>query len=174
MEYYTIDLPDTGLRPLEAPVPFYCRVNDRALTARLVALVDHPVHPAFRIAFSDGCQDNFYVGESGAVVGEQGLTPYAAAIGDDLLSLLGFQGQGELYSLRWNLNGFYINIWVIGPRSGDPPVYKVYFQRHCRLELRKSGAGWEYRCAANLDPGTGPEKLAAEIGRLIDREHAAA
>lgn len=158
---------------LNPAVKFYCQVKGKDLTAHITALVDHPIHFAYRICFSDGYEDDFYILEGGFIEGDKNeiSKPYAYAIKDDLKSLSWIQAGKEILSMRWMIDGVHTNIWIKEDEENGDKIFSVHFNSNYRFEMKKDGAGWFWRSRRKTNPEKINDKLAAEIGRLIDKEH---
>jgi hypothetical protein len=153
-------------------VKFFCKVRTKELSALLTGIVDHPLYFVYRIRFSDDYEDDFTILDNGFVEGDkkEASAPYAAAIKNDVHVLWGFQPDKEVYTMRWMIDGKHTNIWILEfDRDGDK-VYFIYYNGDYRFEMKKSGAGWLSRTARKIDPEVINDKLAAEIGRMIDQE----
>lgn len=157
---------------MDRDIPFYCRVNGKDLMAKIIALVEHPLYFVYRIRFSDGYEDDFSLMEGGYVEPEKKGTSgaYAAAIKEDLKVVWRVQADKEIYTMRWMIDGVHTNVWIKEGESEGEQVYAVYYNGDYRFEMKRQGAGWFWRSKRVIDPETVNEKLAAEIGRMIDKE----
>ncbi len=157
---------------LETSLKFYCQVNGKDLMAKIRGVVNHPIYFVYRIQFSDGYEDDFYLLENGFVDSEKGESskPYAYALRYDLQSLGWMPGNKGVYTMRWMIGGTHTNIWIKETDSDGEHIYSIYFNGNYRFEMKKDGTGWFWRTRRVVEPEEINEKLAVEIGRLLDRE----
>jgi len=154
------------------PVIFYCNVNGRDITAQLTAIIDNPLYFTYRVLFNDGFEDDFSVLENGFIEGtKDGAKGYAFAIKDDLHALHGFDPDKEIYTMRWLISGKHTNIWIKESETEGEKIYNVFFNGDYRFEMKRSGIGLLSRTKRIEETEIINEKLAAEIGRMVDREH---
>lgn len=156
-------------------VNFYCHVKGQDLTAQVIGILDHPLYFIYRIKFSNGFEDDFSILDNGFIEGTKAESKtYAVALKDDMHSLYGFEPDKEIYTMRWMIDGKHINIWVKESGEEGEKRYVVYYNGHYRFELKRNGAGWLARTSQLNEPEKINDKLAVEIGRMIDLERQAA
>ena len=161
--------------PIIPPVQFLCTVSGEAITASFIGRIDHPLYHCFRIQFSNGYEDDFTLLENGFVLGdkEKSSAAYAFAIKDDLNVLVWFSADKEIYTMRWKIKNIECNVWVMETLRNEDIVYTVHYNSDYRFQLKKEGTAWLAGTARQIDPEIINDKLAAEIGRMIDRQRGA-
>ena len=159
------------IKELAQPVSFECTVENNVITATVLAIIEHPIHPAYRVKFSDGHEDDFYIMEEGGAVGEKKneSVKYSKAISDDLHSFYGLVPDMAIGHFKWLIDETPANIWVKEFNIFNQHYFSVnYFGFSlCCLEGKKGA--WQLKPGAYKDPMV-TEDLIAYVGLFIDVE----
>ena len=169
---HTIQTESRALTFVSPAINFQCDVHGKKITANLIGEIDDPLYCCYRIKFSDGYQDNFYVLTGGFVEGDvkDKSAAYAFAIKDDLRALDGFTHDKEIHCIRKMIDGSVTNVWIIEDNTDGEQTFRIFYKGDYRFEMKKEGSKWLAKTKRVVEPEMINDELAAEIGRLIDRE----
>lgn len=161
--------------PIPVPVLFFCTVSGEQISAHFNGVIDNPLYFCYRVKFSTGYEDNFTLLQNGFVEGDNSKdsAAYALAIKEDLQALVHLSAENSIYTLRWQIDNVPCNVWVFESSLAGERIYKVCYNSHYQFQLKKAGAGWLASNAKDSHPTIIDNKLAAEIGRVIERERGA-
>ena len=149
-------------------VEFPVCLDAKPATAMVLEEIDHPVQTIFRVAFSDGFEDEFLLEDDGNVYGSGiAAVPYAKAIRFDISHLVGLDPNRFYYSYPETIDGMVTNIWVIECGDEREPIYKVYYFEYFRFALQRRGNQW---CVSDKPRhGKEPDQdMVKNIGFLLD------
>ncbi len=151
----------------EVTFPVSC--NGKRLTASVLEEIDHPVQTIFRVSFSNGFQDIFYLYDDGSVAGTtQKAAPYAKAIRFDIGHMIGLDTNRFFYHFPEKIDGLKTNVWIVeGDDENGDPIYKVYYFDFFRFALQKQEQVW----VVSHQPQFGKlpdEKMICKVGRLLN------
>jgi hypothetical protein len=151
---------------ITAPIQFPVKVNGRRMTASVEEEIDHPLHNCFRVRFSDGFEDIFYLDEDFLVGTNEKSVAYAKAIRLDIGNVIGLDTSRFYHIFQEIIDGIITNIWVIENDAEDNEVcYAVYYNEFYRFELKRAGDKWEaaYKSGDKIN-----EDLVKKVGYLLD------
>lgn len=151
----------------EIVFPVTC--NGKRLTASVIEEIDHPVQTVYRVSFSDGFEDTFYLDDDGSLCGtHQKAAAYAKAIRFDIGHMIGLDTNRFFYHFPEKIDGLSTNVWVIeGDDENGEPIYKVYYFDFFRFALQKQDQVW----IVSHKPQFGKlpdEKMIAKVSKLLD------
>jgi hypothetical protein len=154
---------------LDPSVDFAISLDGKSAMARVVEDVSTPVRDAFRVAFSDGYEDEFMLRHE--FVGGSNLqsVKYAKAISQDIGFLIGLDRQKFYHVFQETINNVITNIWVI--EMQDKPgiiYYAVYYNNFYRFELRYKKDHWMASTISKRSGITIDSRLVTRIGFLLD------
>jgi hypothetical protein len=128
----------------QTPIKFPVFIEGKPATASVLEEIDHPIQSIFRVAFSDGFEDEFLVEEDGNVYGSGiAAIPYQKAIRFDISPAASVNPDRFYYSYPEQIDGMKTNVWVIeGDDENEQPIYKVYYFDFFRFALQKQNDLW--------------------------------
>jgi hypothetical protein len=111
----------------QPPIQFPVLIEGKTVTAYVLEEIDHPVQTIFRVAFSDGFEDEFLLEEDGNVYGSGiAAIPYQKAIRFDIGHVSAIHPNRFYYSYPEQIDGMKTNVWVIeGDYEHDQPTCSV-------------------------------------------------
>jgi hypothetical protein len=148
-------------------IDFNVNMDGQRLTASVVEEIIPSFQFIFRVRFSDGYEDLFYLGEGGIRGDKENSAPYAKAISMDIDQVIGMNPNEFYHIFEDKIDGVSTNIWVIRRETRTKITYAVYYNRFYRFELAKDGDQWAASTTAKIYPNINFE-LAGKIGRLLD------
>lgn len=148
-------------------IDFNVSVDGQRMTASVVEEIIPSYQFIYRVRFSNGFEDLFYLGESGIRGDKTDSAPYAKAISMDMDQVVGLDTNNFYHVFEEKVNGTLTNIWVIKRENKTKVSYAVYYNRFYRFELAKDGAHWAASTTAKIYPNINFE-LAARIGHMLD------
>lgn len=153
-------------------IEFPVNVKGKELLATVLEEEFNPVQYVYRISFSDGHEDSFYISEFGSVQGtKSNSAPYSRAIKNDLFPIIGLDKSKFFYVFPEVLDGTKINVWIIESETEEGErIFKVYYGGGYHFELKKQNQKWLSRCAHAINPEKVDPILAAKISNLIDSQ----
>jgi hypothetical protein len=167
MEYTLED----EVRMLPRPISFECKVDDQILIATVYATISHPIHPAYKVMFSDGYEDDFYMIEEAGAVGlkQKESARYGKAVTDDLHSFYSLIPGEAIGHFKWLIDGKSDNIWITEKNIFNKQLFGAKYKGSilCCLEGKKGD--WKLKPGAFRDP-MATDDLIAYIGLFIDVE----
>jgi hypothetical protein len=153
----------------QPPVQFPVVIGTKPAIAYVLEEVDHPVQTIFRVAFSDGFEDEFLLEDDYNVYGSGiAAIPYSKAIRFDIGHLIGLDPNRFYYNYPQTIDGMKTNVWVIeGEDEKHEPIYKVYYFEFFRFALQRSGDVWivSHKPRYGKEPEGG---LVEKIGFLLN------
>lgn len=151
-------------------VSFPVTVNGKELTAEVLGSEYHPIHFVYRVVFSDGFEDSFYILENGFVEGnKKHATPYAKALREELPNMISWFEGMFIGVFQYIINGVKANVWVIESESEEGEhVFTVRYNNDYRFELKKKNDRWLSRTVRKVNPEIIDNKLAVNVGFFID------
>jgi hypothetical protein len=153
----------------QPPVQFPVFIDAKPCTAFVLEEIDHPVQTIFRVAFSDGFEDEFLMEDDGNVFGSGIVAiPYAKAIRFDIGHLIGLDPNRFYYNYPEKIEGLQTNVWVIeGEGENRESIYKVYYFEYFRFALKRVGNEW--LVSHQPQHGKAPdEDMVKKVGFLLD------
>ena len=128
----------------QPPVQFPVYADGRRLTAFVLEEIDNPFRTVFRLAFSDGFEDEFLIEDDGNVYGSGIVAiPYAKAIRFDIAHVVGLDPSRFYYNYQELLDGVRTNVWVIEDEDEKNEVlFKVYYHEYFRFALKRRNHEW--------------------------------
>jgi len=150
-------------------IQFPVFIDAKPSTARVLEEIDHPVQTIFRVAFSDGFEDEFMLEDDGNIYGSGiAAIPYAKAIRFDIGHIVGLDPSRFYYNYPETIDGMKTNVWVIEGDNGEgEPIYKVYYFEFFRFALQRQNDQWfvSHKPRYGKEPDGG---LVEKIGFLLD------
>jgi hypothetical protein len=149
------------------PISFPVQVNGELMTASVIEEIIPPYQFIFRVRFSNGFEDLFYLGEAGTKGSNNTSAPYAKAISKDIDHVIGIDPTRFYHIFQETIDNEQTNVWVIEKDTPNGVSYAVYYNRFYRFELKKFGRQWIPSTVAKIYPQLNFE-LAKRIGFLLD------
>ena len=149
------------------PINFPVLVNGVGMTASVVEEIIPPYQFIFRVKFSNGFEDRFYVGDAGVYGDRDNSTAYANAISTDIGYVIGMAPDAFYHVFQENIEGTITNVWVIERKTDAKTSYAVYYNRFYRFELTREKGEWVATTTAKIYPNINFE-LAKKVGFLLD------
>jgi hypothetical protein len=159
-----------NLTDVVPPIEFPCIVKGRKLVARLTHIEDHPINFVYHVNFSDGYKSSFcsLEHEIGFYDENQSEKSYAAAIRNDLKSIVGFTLDREIYCIPMDQNSTGANVWIKRDLD-DPKRFSVYNKGEYIFTVAKTDKGWH---AGHVHPKETltdfTDALARDVCKYID------
>ena len=149
-------------------IDFNVNVDGQRLTASVVEEIIPSYQFIYRVRFSNGFEDLFYLGENGIRGDKADSAAYAKAISMDMDQVVGLDTSNFYHVFEEIVNGSLTNVWVVRRENKSIISYAVYYNRFYRFELAKDGMHWAASTTAKIYPNINFE-LAARIGGLLDK-----
>jgi hypothetical protein len=165
------------VKELFPQLSFECKVGARTLTAKVIAVLKHPLNFIYRIAFSDGYTSDFLnnggywfdMANEKDYKGNKKSTLYIFSIKTDLDSFFGFEHSKEYYCFRLPINGEQTNVFVMYNEAETIPGYSVHYKGDYRFTLAKDKKGvWNAGSIRKVDPEKIDNDLARNISLMIE------
>lgn len=150
-----------------APISFPVCVDGELMTASVVEEIIPPYHFIFRVRFSNGFEDMFYLGDAGIMGDRPNSAPYAEAISRDIDHVVGMDPDNFYHIFQEDIDGISTNIWVIRKETRSKISYAVYYNRFYRFEVTKEEGKWVASTTARIYPNIN-FNLARRVGFLLD------
>lgn len=153
---------------IEFPISF----GGKELLATILEEEFNPVQYVYRIRFSDGHEDSFYISEFGKIEGtKNNSAPYSKAIKNDLFPIIGLDKSKFFYTFPEVVNGIKTNVWIVENVTEEGEhIFKVYYQGYYHFELKNENGKWLSRCARVVNSEKVDPILSAKISNLIDSQ----
>jgi hypothetical protein len=148
-------------------IDFNVNVDGQRLTASVVEEIIPSYQFIYRVRFSNGFEDLFYLGEDGIRGDKAESASYAQAISMDMDQVVGLDTNNFYHVFETKVNGTLTNVWVIKREDKLKVSFVIYYNRFYRFELAKDGAHWAASTSAKIYPNINFE-LATRIGSLLD------
>jgi hypothetical protein len=149
------------------PISFPVTVDGEQMTASVIEEIVPPFHFIYRVRFSNGYEDLFYLGDAGIMGDRENSAVYSKALSNDIDHVVGMDPHKFYHIFQENINGVVTNIWVIERESVSGISYAVYYNRFYRFELTKDGDNWVASTTAKVYPNIN-FKLARRVGYMLD------
>ena len=149
------------------PINFPVTVEGVPMTASVLEEIIPPYQFIFRVKFSNGFEDLFYLGETGIHGDRINSAPYAKAISMDMDQVVGLDPSRFYHIFQEKIDGLLTNVWVIEIWLDSKTSYAVYYNRFYRFELTRQKEKWVATTTAKIYPNIN-FKLARKVGFLLD------
>jgi len=149
------------------PINFPVFVDGEQMIASVIDEIIPPHQFIFKVRFSNGYEDLFYLGDAGIHGGRANSPAYAKAISMDIDHVLGLDPERFYHIFQEEIDGLMTNVWVIEKEDSSKVYYAVYYNRLYRFELTRENSQWIVSTKAKIYPNIKFE-LAKKIGFLLD------
>jgi hypothetical protein len=153
---------------IQQPISFPVRVDGEPMTASVIEEIIPSYHFIFRVRFSNGFEDFFYLGAGGIYGDQENSGPYAKALSMDIDHVLGMEPEKFYHIFQDYVDGVLTNIWIIEKRTPTQHSYAVYYNRFYRFELTEENGKWIAFTTAKIYPNLNFD-LAKKVGLVLDK-----